>query len=203
MELFFQDTLAFLLLYKYTAIFLVTFLAAFALPLPSSTTLMTAAGFASQGYLDVWLVIFFGVLGNVLADNMSHLIARNADHLFLTRFGLKKITGSNLYRSLEEHLRKHLLLIIFLSRFEVIATITVNVLTGLIKIRYRPFFLIGLAGEVAQVSLFVGLGYFFGGNWENIITSLGEGAFLFIPSAFLLLFLLRKRLTAFFASEAV
>ncbi|MFZ1627235.1 MAG: hypothetical protein WAT81_05555 [Candidatus Moraniibacteriota bacterium] len=41
---------------------------------------------------------------------------------------------------------------------------------GFAKTDYRKFFIFVLAGETAQVSLFAGIGYFFGSNWEAIMT---------------------------------
>lgn len=74
----FQNLLSFLLLYKYARLFLITFLAAFALPLPSTSSLMTTAGFASQGYLNIGWMFF-------LPSSAMYSLTISRTGLFATR----------------------------------------------------------------------------------------------------------------------
>lgn len=193
MDNFIQDMLTYILLYKYVALFLITFFAAFALPLPSTTALMTAAGFASQGYLNVGLVIFWATLGNVAADNVSYWLARRYGVTIFEKIGFR-ISTASVFSFVKERLRKHARWVIFGSRFEVIMTISVNVLCGITRARYRTFFWYGMLGEVAQVVFFVGIGYFFGSTLADIISLLGEFTSLVIVGVLAGLLFFRKRL---------
>ncbi|MFA9262313.1 MAG: DedA family protein [Undibacterium sp.] len=200
---FFQNILSFLLVYKYLGLFLITFLAAFALPLPSSSSLMTAAGFASQGYLSIGWVIFFATLGNTLADNISYWVIRRYGYSVFRRIGFRKIVESPVFAALPGRIARHAPSIIFFSRFEVLATIAVNVLMGFAKTDYRKFFIFVLAGETAQVTLFASIGYFFGNNWEAIMTTFGEFTLILSLIAISILVFFRKRLIGAILGEPV
>ncbi len=197
METFFQDTLTYLLLYKYVALFLITFFAAFALPLPSTTALMTAAGFASQGYFSIGWVIFWATLGNVVADNLSYWLARHYGITLFEKIGFR-ISTAPVFSFVKERLRQHSRWVIFFSRFEVVMTISVNILSGITQSRYRQFFWYSLLGETAQVGLFVAVGYFFGSTLAGVFSLFGGFTALVIAGALAGILFFRKRLTASF-----
>jgi len=198
MDIFLQDMVSYLLLYKYGALFLVTFLAAFALPLPSTTSLVAAAGFASQGYLDIGLVILWAILGNVVADNLLYWTARF--------FGMSvfrvRITESSLFHFIVNHLQKQSKRVIFWSRFQVITTLAVNVLSGMTQINYRKFFLYGLYGETAQVLIFSAIGYFFGSQLTGIASILGNFTTALLIGIVLIIVLFWKSLIAYFNKQS-
>lgn len=200
MEAFFQDALSYLLLYKYAALFFITFLAAFALPLPSTTSLMTAAGFASQGYMNIGLVIFWATLGNVAADNLSYLVARYWGAAVFEKIGLK-VMKSPVISFVTEKLQEHFRSIIFWSRFEVILTITVNILNGMARSDYRKFLLYGFLGEVVQVTLFASIGYFFGSSLLATVSFFGEFTLPLIAGTLIVLFLLRRAILGYFLEK--
>lgn len=194
MEDFIQNMLPHLLLYKYAALFAVTFLSAFALPLPSTTSLVAAAGFASQGHLHIGLVILWAVLGNVIANNIAYWAAR----FFGVSIFRLKITKSSIFHFMEAHLKKHSKLIIFWSRFQVVPTIAVNILSGITRSDYRTFFMYSLFGETAQVFMFACIGYFFGGKLAENGPVFSNGIFVILVGIVLILLLFRKGLNAYF-----
>lgn len=196
MEAFLENALSYLISYKYVALFSVTFLAAFALPLPSTTSLMTAAGFASQGYLNIGLVILWATLGNVLADSMIYWITRLVSPFFIEKLGLR-IEASPILHFMTERLRDRPEWIIFWSRFQVIPTIAVNFLSGIAKSDYRRFFWFGLAGETAQVLLFAALGYFFGNSVTGLVSVFGRFAIIPVLVLLVVFMLFRRTLSAY------
>jgi membrane protein DedA with SNARE-associated domain len=201
MDVFLQDIGTFFFWSKYIALFLVTFFAAFALPLPSTVGVMAAAGFASQGQLSIGWVIFSAVLGNVLADNVLYVIIRFYGLSLFANFGLK-ITESSLLHFLTKHLDQHSQQIIFWSRFEPFSTITVNFLCGIAEINYRKFFWYVLFGEITQVLLFVAIGYFLGGWVIDIFSRLGSFSFAGALGTFLFMILFRKSLLSYLKKQS-
>ncbi len=195
MEDLFQNTLAYLLLYKYVALFLITFFAAFALPLPSTTSLVTAAGFASQGYMSIEQVILWAILGNVLADNLLYWVTR----YFGTSLLKIRLAESSLFHFIVAHLHRHSNLVIFWSRFQVVPTLTVNVLSGLARSDFRKFFWFGLFGETVQVLIFAGVGYFFGSQFTdtNTISPVWHIAIASAIGILIILLLFRRGLVAY------
>ena len=96
--------LSFLLLYKYLALFLVAYLAALILPLPSNTSLLAASAFASQGFLNIYLVIIVALLANVLGDITGFFIAHRYGKGLLINIGLQKVLASKEYKKIETKL---------------------------------------------------------------------------------------------------
>ena len=189
-----QVILSYLLLYKYTLLFSVTFLAAFALPVPSASTLMAAAAFSSQGYFNIVFVFIIASLGNILGDNFGYWLARLYGKPVLYYIGLGKTVDSEVFRAVERRINHRPGLIIFFSRFEVIATLSVNIISGLGKMPYFRFLPYEIIGEVAQVFMYGGIGYFFGNNWQSINDSIGQFWLIITPTAALLIFLFWKKI---------
>ncbi len=166
--------LSFLLLYKYVGLFLVSYLAAFLLPLPSSSTLAAAGAFSAQGYFDINIVLVVAFFGNVLGDITGYLIARKYGTQILRKIGFEKMITSNLYQKLELYMRDFSYSLIFFSRFLTGIGPLINVISGISKVNYKTFFIIDILGETAYVLLFAFIGYFLGTEWENNISFLLE-----------------------------
>jgi membrane protein DedA with SNARE-associated domain len=185
--------LPYLLIYKYYAIFLITFIAALAFPIPPGTLLMASSAFASQGYLNFGLIVLFGSLGNILGDNVGYFLARRYGKEVLSRIGFKRFINSKHYERLEIKMRKRPALIIFVSRFEVLSNLCVNLLAGLSRVPYKTYLIYDILGEFAQVFIYCSIGYMVGDNWA-IISDLISNSLLFILLVIvILLIVFRKR----------
>lgn len=141
MEILTQYIIPYVILYKYVALFLIAFIAAFMIPVPSGSILMIASGFASAGYFNIYFVILVYVAGNLLGDNLSYFIARSYGHDVLLKIGFRRIIESKTFTTLELKFRRSPGLIVFVSRFEAIGTLAINILSGLSHVSYRKFFL--------------------------------------------------------------
>lgn len=80
-------------------------------------------------------------------------------------------------------------------------TITVNILNGIARADYRQFFLYGFLGEVAQVTLFASMGYFFGSSLLSTVSFFGEFTFPLIAGTLMVLFLLRRAILRYFLEK--
>ncbi|MBP6884343.1 MAG: DedA family protein [Candidatus Pacebacteria bacterium] len=186
--------LPYLLIYKYYAIFFITFIAALAFPIPPGTLLMASSAFASQGYLNFWFIVLFGSLGNILGDNVGYFLARKYGKEVLSKIGFKRFINGKQYANLEAKMLKRPALIIFVSRFEVLSNLCVNLLSGLSRVPYRTYLLFDTLGEFAQVFIYCSIGYMVGDNW-GIISNLISNSLLFILLiAIVILVLFRKRI---------
>jgi membrane protein DedA with SNARE-associated domain len=194
MDFLFQTFLPYLLLYKYAALFTVTFLGALALPIPSAASLMAASAFASQGYFSLPEVILVAVLGNIAGDNLGYWIARLYGKQVLERIGFKRVLNSSIFRIVEGRVTERPALFIFFSRFEVIATLSVNLIAGLTKLSYARYLACEVIGEIAQVLAYASIGYFFGDNWQEATTLIGKLSLLAFAVAALFVGLLWKKI---------
>jgi len=174
MDFFIQHIIPYLLLYKYVTIFIIAFMAAFIVPIPSGNVLMIASGFASVGYFNLSLIIIISIIANILGDNLGYWVARKYGVGVLSKIGFGRILKSKVLQNIEEVFNNRPGFIIFLSRFEVLSTLSVNLLSGLSKTNYRKYFIHESLGSIAQVTMYSLIGYFFADSWGSINTTIGR-----------------------------
>lgn len=160
--------LSYVLLYKYPAIFVITFLGAIALPLPSGSVVMAAAAFATQGYMNIFLVLMVGVAGNMAGDSSGYWLVRRYGIKVLHKIHLGRFFHQDRLTAARKQLERHPILAIFFSRFFTAIAPAINVVSGLTKLSYKKYLLFEGLGEFTEVSFFVILGYIFGNNWQYI-----------------------------------
>lgn len=174
MDFIVQHIIPYLLLYKYVTIFIIAFLAAFIIPIPSGNVLMIASGFASVGYFSLPGVIIISIIGNILGDNLGYWTARRYGQNILSKIGFARILKSKKLGNIEDVFNNHPGFIIFASRFEVLSTLSVNLLSGLGKTNYKKYFIHESLGSIAQVTMYSLIGYFFADSWGSINTTIGR-----------------------------
>lgn len=174
MDFIVQHIIPYLLLYKYVTIFIIAFMAAFIIPIPSGNVLMIASGFASVGYFNIFGIIIISIIGNILGDNLGYWTARKYGEGVLLKIGFGRIVRSKKFKNIEDVFNNHPGFIIFASRFEVLSTLSVNLLSGLSKTKYKKYLLHESLGSVAQVTMYSLIGYFFADSWGSINTTVGR-----------------------------
>lgn len=174
MDFIVQHIIPYLLVYKYVTIFIIAFLAAFIVPIPSGNVLMIASGFASVGYFNLFWIIIISIIGNIAGDNLGYFMARRYGQDFLLKIGFGRILKSNKIKNIETAFNNRPGFIIFASRFEVLSTLSVNLLAGLSQTRYKKYLIHESLGSIAQVTMYSLIGYFFADSWESINTTIGR-----------------------------
>lgn len=172
--------LPYILTYNYLAIVLITILADLFIPIPAGAIIMASAAFASQGYLSFFWVFFFGSLGNIIGDNLGYWFSRKYGLKVLYKLGLRRRLESENYKKLEVSIRQNSGLLIFITRFNVLSSIFVNIISGLSRISYKKFLLFDVLGEMAQVLFYCIIGYIVGDNWQSINTFIDKIFWLII-----------------------
>ncbi len=191
-----QAILPYLLLYKYYAIFTITFVAALAFPVPPGTLLMASAAFASQGYMSFTLVVVIGSLGNIAGDNLGYWLARLYGRKLLMKIGFfRKILESERYASIQDRIEKKPGFFILATRFEVFSNLAGNLICGLAKVPYGKYLLFESIGEIAQVLAYASIGYFLGDNWQYVSGLISRFLLLILIIAALLAVIFWKRIT--------
>lgn len=161
MDFVIQNLIPYILFYKYITLFIVAFLAAFIVPIPSGNLLMIASGFASIGYLNIFWIIIISIIGNILGDNLSYFMARRYGVEVLNKIGFKKILNSHTFKKLEIKFNEHPGFIILASRFEVLSTLSINLLSGISRTNYKKFLIHEIIGSISQVIFYSIIGYLF------------------------------------------
>ncbi len=175
-----QTILPYILLYKYSALFVITFLASLALPIPAGTLLVASAAFASQGYFNIVVLIGVVIVANIAGDNILFWLARLYGKKVLYRIGfMRKILTSKNFTLIEDSISDRPGFVIFISRFEVIATLTVNLICGLGKVSYRKFMIYETLGAFVDAFFYGMIGYLFGDSWQAVNNLIGNFSILF------------------------
>ena len=119
MDILIQAILPFVLIYKYWALFTLTFLASLAIPIPAGTILIASAAFASQGYFNITTIFIVVIIANIAGDNVSYWLARlYGKKVFSYIKFTKKILESKNFELIEKIISHRPGFIVFISRFE-------------------------------------------------------------------------------------
>lgn len=199
-----QAILPYVLLYKYWALFIITFLASLALPIPAGTLLVASSAFAVQGYFNIVVVISVVIVANILGDNVLYWLARLYGKKVLSKIGFfRKIISSRNFQLVEKRIAERPGFIIFISRFEVIATLSVNLICGMGKVSYRKFMLYETIGAFFDALFYGMIGYLFGDSWQAVNSLIGNFSIVFFVALALAIALFWKKIIKKLGRETV
>lgn len=194
MDFLAQAVLPYILLYKYWALFVVTFLSSSILPIPSGTILMTSSAFASQGYFKITTILLVVIIANILGDNLLYWFARLYGEKILSKIEfIKRILVSKKFIVIKEKISRRPGFLIFLSRFEVLFTLSINLLSGISKVPYRKFLKYEIIGTFANVFFYTIIGYSFGNSWQAVNKLIGDFTIFFFLAIALAVSLFGKK----------
>ncbi len=136
---------------------------------------------AGLGYLNVWLVFIFSVLGGVAGDHSSYWIGRKYGKGISELFFKKSHRYLSLknFRKAERFFKKHGEKSLFYARLLGPISWVTPFLAGIFKTRYNQFTKYNLLGVVIGVGQFVAMGYLIGFAYLKIFTFV-EKYFLFV-----------------------
>jgi len=184
---FLSPLLSFLLLYKYTALFLIAFVSSLAIPIPASIILAAAGAFSSQGYFNLLAVITFSLIGNVAGDAAGYFIARwYGEELLSKIIFFRRILRSKGYHKIKDYIFYFPQSLVYFSKFLTDLGAAVNILCGLSKVSVKKFFFFDVLGELSYILLYGLLGYALGAEWENNIGFFTKMALVILPLGLIL-----------------
>lgn len=158
-------------MYGYLALFVVLFLGEVAVPLPvpGHAALFVAGYFASQGGLNLGLVILVGVFAAVLGASALYYLARVGGEPLLHRLGrLLRVSDARFERA-ETAFKRRSYLFLPASRFMPGMRIYGSALAGVLGISYPRFFAITAVSAVLWVGGMSSVGMLLKGNGTILI----------------------------------
>ncbi|HTU95772.1 MAG TPA: DedA family protein [Solirubrobacteraceae bacterium] len=164
-------------------------------PSPGETALVLAAVLASQGKLEIWLVIVIGVSSAILGDNIGYLLGRRLGRDVLESKGPFHESRLELIAIGDQFFAKHGSKAVFFARWIALVRFAAAWLAGINHMRFREFFFWNALGGITWGVTYGLVGYFLGSAAADAISTFGLYAF----GGLLLLFLawvyyaLRKR----------
>ena len=152
--------------------------------LPGDSLLFTAGLLASQGFVDIKMLMLVTFLGAVLGDSVGYAFGKRVGPRFFTRDDSLIFRKEYIVRA-SEYYAKHGGKTIVLARFLPIIRTFVPILAGVGGMRYSAFLFYNLLGGFLWAIGLTGLGFWLGNIIPNIDRYIIPVIFLIIIISFL------------------
>ncbi|MBV9466398.1 MAG: DedA family protein [Solirubrobacterales bacterium] len=139
-------------------------------PSPGETALVLAAVLASQGKLQIWLVIVIGVASAIIGDNTGYLLGRKFGREVLEAPGPFHKRRLLVIRAGDRFFERHGPKAVFLARWIALVRFAAAWLAGINEMRFPVFFFWNALGGITWGTTY-GLAGYFGGNAASHVLS--------------------------------
>ncbi|HZJ41261.1 MAG TPA: DedA family protein [Candidatus Saccharimonadales bacterium] len=139
------------------------------IPMPSEIIIPPAAYLASQGTMNIWLIIVAGVTGSVIGAVFNYFLAYYLGRPLIYKLSrhrfakLLLISPENLART-EKYFLENSVSATFIGRLIPVIRQLVSLPAGFSKMPFWPFALYTTLGSLLWVTVLTALGYFIGAN---------------------------------------
>ena len=153
----------------YGGIIVMMFLESSFFPFPSEIVIPPAAYLAERGEMNIFIVVFCGVLGSILGALFNYWLALKLGRPTLLRYGkYVGITPENFDRT-EDFLKKHGIFGTFIGRLIPVIRQYISFPAGLARLPLTPFILATALGSGIWVIILATIGYLVGNNQKMIV----------------------------------
>ena len=169
--------------YGYPLLWLLVFVAAVGVPLPTSLLLLAAGAFAALGDFQIVLLGIVAISASTCGDNLGFLIGRRWGSRVLNwlEHSGQRLISPRILASARSRFQRGGGWAILLSRFPFSALGgVVNLLAGAELYPYRRFLLFDVSGELLSAGVPLSLGFIFGASWEAVGDILGSFSLLLL-----------------------
>jgi membrane protein DedA with SNARE-associated domain len=149
------------------------------IPSPGETALVLAAVLASQGKLNIWLVILIGITSAIVGDNIGYLIGHKLGREVLEAPGPFQKRRVSVIETGDKFFKKHGPKAVFIARWIALIRFAAAWLAGINHMRFRTFFVYNALGAITWGITFGLVGYFGGEAAGHVLSQVGiAGAIL-------------------------
>lgn len=170
------------------------------LPLPSELVIPPAAWLASEGHFNIFLVIFYGVMGSVIGASINYGLSMWLGRLVIYKLADHRIAhflhiNREKVEKAENFFLKDASYSTFIGRLIPVVRHLISIPAGFSKMPFGKFILFTTLGSLVWVSILAALGYFAGANRELLNTYYTElkWALLVIGLIWIYFTFIRKR----------
>jgi membrane protein DedA with SNARE-associated domain len=163
------------------------------LPIPGETSLIAAAVLASQGKLEIGLVIPIAAAAAIVGDNIGYEIGRKGGRWLLERPGAFARQRHEVLRVGEPFFEIHGPKAVFFGRFLLGLRIWASWLAGATRMRRRPFFAWNALGGISWATGIGLLAYFLGHSAGSAVEAFGIYGLIAVVLAVLGALVLHRR----------
>jgi len=143
------------------------------IPSPGETALVLAAVLASQGKLQIWLVIVIGVSSAIVGDNIGYLLGRRFGRDVLEAPGPFHHHRVSAIAAGDRFFKRHGAKTVFLGRWIALIRVATAWLAGINGMRFRTFFLWNAFGGITWGTTFGLVGYYGGQAAAGVLSTIG------------------------------
>src|SRR5437763_15914021 len=143
------------------------------IPSPGETALVAAAVLASQGKLQIWLVIMIGVASAIIGDNVGYLLGRKFGRQVLEAKGPLYRHRLQAIATGERFFERHGPKAVFLARWVALVRFAAAWLAGINRMPLRLFFFWNALGGISWGVTFALVGYFAGQAGAGVLAKVG------------------------------
>jgi membrane-associated protein len=175
-------------------------------PSPGETALVAAAVLASQGKLEIWLVILIGVCSAIVGDNVGYWLGRKLGRDVLEAPGPFYRRRVRLIRVGDRFFERHGPPAVFFARWIALIRFAAAWLAGINEMRFSSFFFWNALGGITWGITYGLVGYYAGQGGAHVLSEFGvAGAVVLVLAAIVLLVVLwlRERRAEHEADELV
>jgi membrane-associated protein len=142
-------------------------------PSPGEAALILAAVLASQGKLQIWLVIVIAAASAIAGDNIGYLLGHKLGRRVLTAPGPLQRHRINVIDAGGRFFAKHGPKAVFIGRWIALVRFAVAWLAGIEHMRFRTFFFYNALGGISWATAYGLVGFYGGKGAADAITKYG------------------------------
>jgi membrane protein DedA with SNARE-associated domain len=157
----------------YPLLFVIVMSESSGIPVPGETALITAAVLASQGKLQIELVIPLAAAGAIVGDNIGYLIGRKGGRWVLERPGAFRRQRQEVLRIGEPFFERHGPKAVYFGRFLLGLRVWASWLAGATRMHWRSFVIWNALGGISWATLVGVVAYLLGHSAGNAIETFG------------------------------
>jgi membrane protein DedA with SNARE-associated domain len=151
------------------------------IPSPGETALVLAAVLASQGKLNIELVLVIGIASAIVGDNIGYLAGRKLGRDVLEAPGPFRKRRVMVIRAGDRFFQRHGGKSVFLARWVALVRVAAAWLAGINRMPFKQFFFWNALGGITWGVTFGLVGYFGGQAAANVLAEAGLiGAAFFV-----------------------
>jgi membrane protein DedA with SNARE-associated domain len=143
------------------------------IPSPGETALVLAAVLASQGKLQIWLVIVIGVASAIVGDNVGYLLGRRYGREVLVRRGRMWHYRVRAVRAGDRFFARHGAKAVFLARWIALVRFAAAWMAGINRMPLRQFFFWNALGGISWGVTYGLVGYYAGQAGAGVLANFG------------------------------
>lgn len=143
------------------------------IPSPGETALVLAAVLASQGKLEIWLVILIGVASAIIGDNIGFLLGRRFGRDVLVAGGPFHTHRVRAVELGDRFFSRHGPKAVFIGRWIALVRFATAWLAGINRMRMRTFFFWNALGGITWGITYGLVGYYGGKAAASVLSTAG------------------------------